>query len=621
MTRRGAWAAAYAAAAALAFLPGRPSMPSADLDSSWGLVLQHAWRLQWQHGTDVAFTYGPLGYLAVPIFAPDVYWLAVIARLCLGAVCGWAVHVSIRRAGWTDVSGAAALVLLLPPVMASFDLVWILPALLWPFTATAQDRTARAATGALGLVIGVAGLVKFTTLVLGLVLALAFTVDDRRRGRRPIAALALCGAVATGWLLARQHPANLPDWLAVSWTMASAYGEAMSTPVGPYQIRELVVFGLAALATLAGSWAWRRTEPGAGYVTLTLVPVLMVVFKLGFVRHDAHATSAFFAMPLLGTLAVAPALRATARRRVRALALCVVVLGMIAYAYGLRRHFDRLAPPEHYRAIIARQLQTIEALLHPGQLSEGLVRDRERALAALRREVNVADLTGTVDVYGHHQGVVVHDVAYAPRPVFQSYAAYAPALARLNRAHVESAAGPHHVLFDPETIDFRYPLHDEAASLPALLGAYEARDVRGRFLRLERRPIPRSTRLRSLGATSAHVSTDMRVPRATRVWAHVGLAPTWLGRLAALAFKLPPVAVDVRTADGDVREHRIIPSLAADGLLASPLVRSPEEMLAFMHGDPSPDTRRVVSLRIRPGWPWAYERSVEVHWFSLESGQ
>ena len=55
------WALLCAVLGAVSFLPGPPIMPSADLDVSWGLVLQHAMRHGWQFGPTITFTYGPLG--------------------------------------------------------------------------------------------------------------------------------------------------------------------------------------------------------------------------------------------------------------------------------------------------------------------------------------------------------------------------------------------------------------------------------------------------------------------------------------------------------------------------------------------------------------------------------
>ena len=247
----------------------------------------------------------------------------------------------------------------------------------------------------------------------------------------------------------------------------------------------------------------------------------------------------------------------------------MILVGLAAYAYGLRRHFDRLAPPEHYRASLVLQARAVADLLQPFAFHARLSQDRDVALARLREATPLPDVQGPVDVYGHHQGdVLAHPVDYAPRPIFQSYGAYTPALARLNRAHVERPDGPRHVLVDPESIDFRYPLQDDGASVSVLLSAFDAVDTHGRFLHLVRRPDVRPVGLQPLGAITSRVFEEFPVPDSPApVWARLDVERTWMGRLAALAYKLPPLVVDVRTADGRVREHRLVRALAADGML------------------------------------------------------
>lgn len=620
MSHRG-WAMLCATLAAIAYLPARHVLPSADLDASWGAVLHEAARRHWQYGPDIAFTYGPLGYLSVPVFAPDVFWWGLVLRVAIGAVCGWALHEVARLAGWRAGYAPAAVLVLLPPAMASTDLPWILPAMLWPVVAAGRDTRARVATGLLGVVVGLAGLVKFTTFVLAIGVAAAITPVDLHRRRWPVAAIALAGSVLGGWWLAGQSLTNLPAWIAVSWDTSAGYNEAMSTPVGPYQLRELAVFVVAAVAVMAGALTWRKCDHAdVGVLLPSLALVVFVLFKLGFVRHDAHATSAFFAMPLLAAIAVAPAWRRGASRAARSAALAVLLTGLAAHAYGLRRHFDRLAPPEHYRAALVLQARAVGDLLRPVAFHARLTRARDDALAHLRATTPLGDVHGTVDAYGHHQGdLLAHPVDYTPRPVFQSYGAYTPGLAQLNRAHLAGPDGPRHVLVDPESIDFRYPLHDDGASLPVLLAAFDAMDTHGRFLHLARRATAGSVDLERLGRVRARAFDEFAVPASpSPVWGRIAIERTWVGRLATLAFKLPPIVVDVRTADGRLREHRLVRALAADGMLVSPLVETTADFMALMRQAPADDGRRVVALRVRPAWPAAYEPEIAVEWSVLQ---
>jgi hypothetical protein len=617
------WAALSVVVMSLAFLPARSTMPGADLDASWGGVLLAAARQSWQFGPDIAFTYGPLGHLAVLEFDPDVFWWSVGLRAMLGVACGWGYHVISRGAGLSAPVSTGLLCLLLTPTFASFDTPWLLPAMLWPFVATSQDRRARQAAIGLAVAVGLVALIKFTTFALAMALAALLLVDDAGRRRSPFASLTCVLTVAVTWVLCGQSPAHVLAWMRVSAELSSGFAEAMSTGTGPYQVRELLVFGAAATMVLAaplvrwytGPTTWREVVHPA----LALALVVFMQFKLGFVRQDAHVTAAFFAMPLMAVLAVMPLLPRRLPRDVRAFAVAVLLVAFAAYAYGLRRHFDRAAPPDHARAWLALQRHAIAALIQPTATHQQLSADRAAALDALRQKLPLPPMDGTVDVYGHHQGVVlVHPVVYRPRPVFQSYAAYTPALAALNRAHLADPAGPRHVLFDAETIDHRYPLMDDAASLAVLWSHFDVGGVVGPFVHFARRSAPRPYTLVEGPVTRAPLAAWIDVPGGeTPIWATVTVERSWLGRLAAVLYKLPPVVIDVATADGVQRELRLVRALGPTGFVASPLVSTPAHVVDLLAGRPPEAARQVRRWRVRPTWSWAYAEEMQVRFSPL----
>jgi hypothetical protein len=619
-------AALCAALGALSLVPMRASLPAGDLDGSWGAVLHEAARQAWQFGPTITFTYGPLGYLAVPAFAPEFFWWTVACRIAIGAVCGWAFCSVGREAGWPPWLAVTALLVLWPPATSSFDIPWLMPVMLWPFVATADGkRTTSALLWLLSVLVGLTALVKFTTLVLATTMAAVVGADDVVRKRRwPVATLVYGATVIALWIASGQAIANVPSWLTSSWQTASGYNEAMSTPVGPYQVRELVVFGVNALALLAVAvwFAVKDAVSATRRVTAVFAVVLLlfVQFKLGFVRHDAHATAPMFAMPLLGVLTAARGFGQGARPAFRAAAIGLLVLGLTTYAYGLRRHFDRLAPPEHYRAYYAFRLEAVADLLRPWSLHARLSENRQAALARLRAELPMPAMAGTIDLYGHHQGLLLaHPVTYAPRPIFQSYGTYAPGLAALNDRHLRSPNAPRHVLVDIETIDHRYPLMDESASLLSLLSAYDVRQVIGPFAHLERREASRQLSWQPVATLAGRLGDQVEfdVSQDGPTWTQIVVQRSWLGSLTALAYKLPPIVADVTTADGRVREHRLLRSIGQAGMLLSPLVTSTSDFVQLANGLPPEPRQRVRALRIRVDWESAYLPEVTVRTFRL----
>ena len=301
---------------ALAYIP-RPTLPDGSLDGSWGLVLQEAAIQGWQFGTRLAFTYGPLGYLAVPSFSPVLFWRTVWVRIALGLLCGWMFSEIGRAWKWPVWSVPTLWLLVLTPAAASFDVPWFLPVLLWPFLALAPRGSSRVETALIASVAGMLALVKFTTLVASVGVVAILTIDDARRRQPPVAAAALAASVVLGWVLAGQDTMNLLDWFRTSWQTAAGYSEAMSTPVGPYQVRELALFACSSAALLGFVTYLSSLQRASRLLPLATALLLFLQFKLGFVRQDAHVTSAMFAMPLMSVLGAASGMSAVASRALK----------------------------------------------------------------------------------------------------------------------------------------------------------------------------------------------------------------------------------------------------------------------------------------------------------------
>src|SRR5439155_4908281 len=73
---------------------------STDVDSAWCAVLDYARQLGLQFGTDLAFTYGPLGFLTMPCRSPDAAVIQAVSGtvLCLlvtSAICLVAWRLSV----------------------------------------------------------------------------------------------------------------------------------------------------------------------------------------------------------------------------------------------------------------------------------------------------------------------------------------------------------------------------------------------------------------------------------------------------------------------------------------------------------------------------------------------
>ena len=261
------------------------------IDTSWIVGLHLAARQGLQFGQDIAFTFGPLGFLGWP--EPYVAWtsaaaLAFVAAIHLAA-CLTFLHLVRQSVG---LPVATVLVL-----MVAFTFPWIagwrlLGVLVFVAVASAFYRRSTRPSGlplafGLGVVIGIAALGKLNIAAVALAIATVGVVATARRPGLSLAAFISSGVVAfvALWLVTGQHLGDVPAYFRTSLDIATGYSEFM----GADDPSTSWSSGVALLSTfILATLLWQRTSsmPRRERVALRGITalVLFAEYKAGFTQ-------------------------------------------------------------------------------------------------------------------------------------------------------------------------------------------------------------------------------------------------------------------------------------------------------------------------------------------------
>jgi len=238
------------------------NQPSPGLDASWNAGLAMAVKDGMQWGSEIVFTYGPLGFLnSHAVWFSDLGALALLYICLLFVAFCLALVWALRRAlpAWAAVPIAFFIVTVLPLVEESIVL-----AALIAMGALARERSPRLLNA---LIVGGASfaavevLIKFSA---GPVIAVFFLIAlvGLRAGRWRIAAYLglLAVEVLALWLVTGQSLGEIPEFLRNTYEIVSGFSPAMitTTDVPAWQVTAATV---AAAATTIGAVA---PPPAAG---------------------------------------------------------------------------------------------------------------------------------------------------------------------------------------------------------------------------------------------------------------------------------------------------------------------------------------------------------------------
>lgn len=599
-----------------------PLFPAGDLDPSWRIALGYFFEQGKQFGREVVFTYGPLGFAMGKTYSGVQYAELIIAQLAIAVV--FAGVILWQGAKLQGLSRWAYFVYFLLFGVTYEDALHMLVIVILGFELLRRSGGPwRWSTLWITGLLGVLSIVKFTDFMLAaFVIGIATMLGLWRGRQREALALAgsFAGAIVFSWLLCGQHVANLPAYFIGSWSISMGYTATMGLP-GPWAPfwKALVVLGVIA-TYLAVHLAITRDKARSLANAAMLAGFVFMNWKHGFVRADGHMIGFFFCALL--PLTAYPALLDDEPRLPRLHYAAFLAAGFLSLwgienaLHGVVRGATGIIP--------ARIWPNVEQALEPKATRQMYddrlsVQKNAFALPAVRKVIGQS----TVDVFGFHQSVAIFNgFNYRPRPVIQSYSAYTPYLAALNRDFLLSPQAPEYVLMRIETIDDRPPMIDDPHMWRLLPHLYDyVQQEKGfQLWKLIPRPVdPAAIDPKPLRATDLAFGQTLSLADLSdrQLWTRITIEPTLIGRLIGFLYKPPRVNMTVVDPAGVKSEFQLPLPMARSGFILSPVIEDTGAFAGFANGKPG-RTASKITLNVRPKDRFFYRPVVRVELFDLK---
>ncbi len=584
---------AFAAAAwlAVALFPGFSAAASGGIDESWIWAINWLGTSPYLYGRDVNFTYGPLGYLALPVEVGTNTVQALSAQLAVHGLLVIAAWRFFRLASPLAALVSASLLIFGATVGFAAELRALLAAALyacWLASLPSMAVAALAALLAAGLLFVKLSLGLAATAVFLFALVLAYATPPRPAWRVLLAALlAFALTVLAIGQLSLGSIENLEPFFRTSLELAAGYSAALSLE-GPVLQVWLALGACAACAALA--WLLRSAgESEATRALVLLAPALLVAFKAGFVRQDGHVVT-FFAFALFA-LALAAAYAGSWRGGALSMGAGAAVAALSLLA---------LAPARLWSASRALQIASgAQGLAHVRLLQDLPARRAQWAAQSVQsvrkdrlpdewlREIREAG--GTVDAIPADLGFLIESgLRFAPSPLLTSANAFTAALDARQAAHYQGDRAADFLVVGCQGGDGRSVVLEMPQALRAVRDSYEvaARHADGTRLLLRRRKLRQKTTLQfapPVFTTPQRGATITPAQQGAFAAAHLPLLPS--GRLMAALFRIPPVFVRLTFADGTSSRSRLSLANAEGGLPLGAVPRTAAELARWLGGE------------------------------------
>ena len=556
-------------------IPMSPVSP--DLDLSWAGALSYFAHRGFDFGTEVVFTYGPLGHLATYAYSEyfatarlvwEVFIKAMTAALCCWALC--------ELRGIIRILFALCVILFLGNFEETYSLAIVLATCLLLRNGTNKPWF----YVPVGILLAALALIKFTYFLQSSCAMLLLTgscVAQRRWTASSSLVLSFAGGILLWWQLAGQAIAHLPQYIRHSVAIAVGYNSAMLMPTASVIAISLALVSAVLLVVQLVLFQVQNQKTWSLLGSIFVMLILFLLWKHAFTRWENHAPRFFLFFPVL---LLSSWLLNRDSRLFNPIPLAVATVAIISALIGA-------------------------TVTQPGAVSEALPRAKAQVLFAYRALTNYQQLdlarqrllqeargknhlpkiqaivgTQPVDVFGYRQGIaLLNELNYIPRPVFQGYSAYTPSLIALNTEHYQSNKRPRFVISKLETIDNRFPTLDDSKVLLELLYHYQPIVNENGWQLWEAADLSQRVEPRLLSTFNAKLGQHVAVPASHPIWLELELKQTRWGRLRSLFYKSAPVVIELEDDAEKISRYRIIPSMTTSGFLLNPEIATDDQVV------------------------------------------
>jgi hypothetical protein len=575
-----------------------PSFPSAGLDDSWRMALGKFFQEGRQFGTEVVFTYGPLGFQMGKTYwggqwGSLIAWQVVQAFIAAGMVYWY----GLRLNGY---SRAAFFIFFFIWGLSYEDaLHQILIALGGCEIIRRSNAPWRWDTAALILLLAISSLVKFTNLVLCLALvtlAGGLELWTRRRAAAVRVPFIFLAMFLLGWVLCGQSLANLPAYFHSSWEISQGYQDVMGFSCPPRQLYVGLITLVLIVTYAALNFATHGDRVRSFALSAGVGAFIYLNWKHGFIRADGHQIGFYYAAL---TLAVTGPLllEESARLRVvkKALLTAIAAASLIGMEFVLPGVVRGALGGAQYE--IDRNVSFFLGQSHTRELYDVRLRGERDGAEMLKTKALVGQ--ASVDVLGFEQSVALFNgFNYQPRPVFQGYSAYTPYLSRVNHEYYASDRAPEFVLFKLQTLDGRLHTMDDPLSLRVLIQRYTYLFTEQGFTVWQRKPGPfDAADFEPVPVRTATVRVGQKLDLAElstqNLWVEIDYRFSLVGKLRRFFFKPPLVQLRITDDRGFETVHRLPQPIGRAGFMLNPVT---DDLLEFMRAAGGEPKRRAASI-------------------------
>lgn len=576
-------------------LPYPIILPGSGLDPSWILGINIAFLENFQFGKDIAFTFGPLGFLCLPVTLDYNTWTISLLFsifthfLFVGVIFCFIKNFTTKFSDYLIM--IPILIFVIPPIEYKLILVALMTLYLFLINSRSTHESLLLIPFA-GLLLSIGTLIKFNSFLMSISIIVMFFLSCILAKKSIKYAIYLLGSycilLTFIWLAAGQDITNLSGYFYSGIELSTGYSDSMATFGSKWQILVLFCSVLAFVVTLAYSIKEDKKEILI-FLFLNL-GILFFAFKHGFVRQDNVHVLTFFQISLLFfALILIMIFKSENIRKLNYINFAnifVIILLLLSINHSMPGVLNDNIVSKSSSYHLAEKL-----LISPNYFNEYSMSVKNNVRENYFLDPSTVEYieNKTVDIFPWDISLAwAYNFNWSPRPVFQSYSAYTQYLDLLNSRHFIDYDSPKTILYSYKSIDGRYPSFDEPATFRNILCNYSFVNKSGEFLLLTYNPqIMNKKSEVDLGNINSSMGSIISVPKYSEgyVFGYIDVEYSFIGKIMKFLYKPSTCFIQFKLRDNSYsQEFKFIPSTAKNGVFLSQFIINQDDLSLIFQG-------------------------------------
>lgn len=575
-----------------------PVSEGASLDPSWAVTLNYAnfQNLNW--GNDIAFTYGPLSYLAIKMGwnCKAIYFLLFDLFYAINLFFLFYDNFSKSKNKIIVAIFIALVVLFLPNYLGGGNaLVFYFFLLFWIKKNT--DKVALINYVFQILIVVLLFFIKFNT---GLVCFLLFVFSLIYLGffkleKITLLLFYLIAPIILIVLFSQILNVSILNYIKVGLEMVSGYNEIMYLRAEDYEKlhpTSLLLIIITVIFFVYKMYIEKGKLFKNIFVFVLFLSGLFILYKQAFLRADLPHIMEFFKFFPLLVLGLSCFFEFSFKNKINLFLIPIFVIPVYVVANNEPNLFVSIKDKTSKKGYIDSYssytpTSTFKLFPNNNQLPQSVLN-------------KVKD--NTIDIFPWNiQLLYENKLNYLPRPVIQSYTAYTPYLEDLNFNHYNSSKAPKFVLFDYKSINATYPLLDESKVHLVLFKNYQLVESfifqERKLLLLERKSDFKPISLILQNEYALLLNSPLVIKE--NCFYEVELYNSVNGKIKSFMEYAPEVVLNIKTSNNRLIDFKSSKAQLKTGLFFTHFIESTDDFEKVLKNDSLDATNQIKSFSFK----------------------